>query len=88
MTSCKNCTALNPDGECAIFSRRPPPGYAAKCKHYQEVESIEPEIEEPAASGLCEGCENNQDGYCLRHDLAEWRYNFVKIRDGIACPKE
>lgn len=82
MKTCLACKNFAMSGECVTYKRIPPPGFAAKCKKFIQTE------EQPENIRQCEKCEQYDEGYCLRLDHPEWDYNFVKIWEGIVCPKE
>ena len=85
MKVCQNCTAYE-DPECTIYQRIPPHTFAERCKHFIMVaEYVPPPVEAPEPEPACQECGRHDDGYCLRLDHPNWKYNFVKIKDGIEC---
>lgn len=85
MPTCHLCAAYE-HPECGIYNRIPPEGFAVKCRHYIEDESKHgPEPEQEQHRPECQGCGCNVDGWCLRIDHPDWRWNFIKIREGMRC---
>jgi len=85
MITCLNCQSFK-DPDCKVYKRQPPHSFAGKCKHYVVVESYVPTP--PPVKKECGECERFSEGFCLRYDHDDFKYNFVKITDGISCPLE
>lgn len=78
MTTCEICVAYKYP-ECTIYNSIPPVGFAAKCKKFIAEER------EQEQSETCKECPKNVEGYCLRYDHPDYRFNFVKITDSDTC---
>ena len=85
MITCSNCQKFK-EPECTVYKREPPHSFALKCRHFIIVENYVPK--DSPKERDCSGCYNNDDGWCLRLDHPDFKYNFVKINKGTDCPME
>lgn len=88
MTTCAACKHLS-DDICGKYGRRPPAGFAERCRHYSFYPSRPVEVAPEAPQRQeCDGCPQYDDGWCLQLDHPEWKYNFVRIKEGMECPRK
>lgn len=51
---CEMCQAINEDGVCSRYGKKPPPGFSAKCKYYEKDAGKEAAIKAGVLS--CSAC--------------------------------
>lgn len=88
MKQCSFCSHYE-EPICNKYDRAPPAGFTQKCRYYdgpdvpeeiQETEAVEPE-----RVAICGECERMVDGYCLRFDHLDYKYNFVRVKKDDEC---
>lgn len=85
MKTCNWCQ--NYKGVCIRNNKEPPASYAEKCRYFlQGDKPFEEEI--PEETRACSACEMHDNGWCLRLDEPDWKYNFIRIKEETKCPKQ
>jgi len=84
MKLCKNCK--NMADICGKYGKVPPADtYAERCRYFDQAGDKPAHVKAEEAG--CDLCDRYTDGWCLQFDLPGWAYNFVKIKEGMQCPK-
>lgn len=73
---------------CNKYKKLPPyETFADRCRYFQQGPEL-PEVIVEYEECCCEHCARHDEGWCLRLDHPDWKYNFVKIKEGMQCQKQ